>query len=463
MKRIAAVVVLGVCALAGPRMARADRAIEVGGFLGAHIFSEDNELGVYEEPGAPSPKNGLIGGVRVAAALFGRLDLEAELGLTPTTVRDADADVMVIALRGHALFHFAAPRAKLRPFVLVGAGSQTSSSSNRTIIDLDTDFAAHAGAGVKYRLGKRWGVRVDGRVVLPPSSDSSSVVTDFEGLLGIYGRFGDEGPAAPAVVAPPPDPDADGIVGDADKCPEQAETAHSVEDDDGCPDEAPPVDADADGIVGDADKCPEQGETVNGYQDDDGCPDELPDTDADGLKDDTDKCPTEKEDADGYQDDDGCPDLDDDGDTVKDADDKCPDKQETINGIGDDDGCPDEVPAEVAKFTGAIKGITFANGKAVVQKGSFKVLDAAAKVLAAFPEVKVEISGHTDDAGVREANLDLSAARAEAVKAYLVGKGIQAERIETRGYGPDKPVGDNKTKKGKAMNRRIEFTILTGR
>ena len=82
-------------------------------------------------------------------------------------------------------------------------------------------------------------------------------------------------------------------------------------------------------------------------------------------------------------------------------------------------------------------------------------------MLKEFPDVRVEISGHTDTDGDRDHNLDLSARRAEAVKRYLVDAGIDGARLQTRGAGPDEPIADNATKAGKAQNRRIEFKLIS--
>jgi hypothetical protein len=114
----------------------------------------------------------------------------------------------------------------------------------------------------------------------------------------------------------------------------------------------------------------------------------------------------------------------------------------------------------VKKFTGAIKGIVFESGKATIRKESFPTLDAAVKVLAEYQALRLEISGHTDSTGTAERNLVLSKERAEAVKLYFTGRGIAAERIETRGAGPNEPVADNSTKEGRTMNRRIEFKLI---
>jgi len=252
------------------------------------------------------------------------------------------------------------------------------------------------------------------------------------------------------------DPDKDGIIGDADKCPNEAEDKDGFQDDDGCPD----PDNDADGVPDATDKCPKEAEDKDGFQDDDGCPD--PDNDADGIPDATDKCPKEAEDKDDFQDDDGCPDPDNDGDGVLDANDKCPKELETKNGFKDDDGCPDEVPAAVKKFTGVIKGINFKVKSADIQKSSFKVLNDAVKVLKEYPDLRIEISGHTSSEGVAEKNQKLSEDRAASVKAYMVAQGIAENRITTIGYGSDKPIGLNSTPKGREQNRRIEFRLISG-
>src|SRR5690606_193884 len=110
---------------------------------------------------------------------------------------------------------------------------------------------------------------------------------------------------------------------------------------------------------------------------------------------------------------------------------------ETRNNYQDDDGCPDEVPRAITKFTGVIKGIYFDVDKDTIKSSSRPTLDKALKVMKDFPTIKVEVSGHTDSSGDREHNVDLSKRRADAVKKYLVDKGIDPARIKTRGAGPD--------------------------
>lgn len=185
------------------------------------------------------------------------------------------------------------------------------------------------------------------------------------------------------------------------------------------------------------------------------------DPDRDGLLEPQDRCPAEAEDVDGFEDADGCPDPDNDADGVPDAKDRCPPQPETRNGFEDGDGCPDELPPALEKFSGVIEGINFELGKALILRDSYAILDRAARVLKEFPEIRLEVSGHTDNTGSPAYNKELSQKRAEAVKDYLVGRGIDAARLTAVGYGMDRPLGPNDTPQGRAKNRRTEFK-LTG-
>ncbi|HCY76083.1 MAG TPA: hypothetical protein DHV28_09200 [Ignavibacteriales bacterium] len=105
-----------------------------------------------------------------------------------------------------------------------------------------------------------------------------------------------------------------------------------------------------------------------------------------------------------------------------------------------------------------LEGITFDVNKTTIKPESEATLMKALKTLNTYPEILVEIGGHTDSDGSEKSNMKLSLGRAESVKAWLVSKGIDPSRISTKGYGEDKPIADNKTKEGKQKNRRIEFT-----
>ncbi|MDR2582677.1 MAG: OmpA family protein [Fibromonadaceae bacterium] len=107
-----------------------------------------------------------------------------------------------------------------------------------------------------------------------------------------------------------------------------------------------------------------------------------------------------------------------------------------------------------------LKGVNFATGKADILPNSTKILEATVKGLQKYDTVNVEISGHTDIVGGLEYNEKLSQARAEAVRNYLIRKGIAENRIRAVGYGYSRPRADNKTENGRAQNRRIEISIV---
>ncbi|MGE3063035.1 MAG: OmpA family protein [bacterium] len=107
-----------------------------------------------------------------------------------------------------------------------------------------------------------------------------------------------------------------------------------------------------------------------------------------------------------------------------------------------------------------LKGINFESGKANILPESYVILNEAVKLLKDNPKVKIEVQGHTDSVGAAAANETLSQARADAVRKYLVDNGIDAMRIQTKGYGELMPIATNDTKEGRAQNRRIEFLIL---
>ncbi|MBR4985004.1 MAG: OmpA family protein [Proteobacteria bacterium] len=238
-----------------------------------------------------------------------------------------------------------------------------------------------------------------------------------------------------------------------------------------------------------SDKCPD----LQGIDDFSGCPNA--DSDADGICSSfvedlglydlyfcsgNDKCPDQPEDFDDFQDDDGCPDPDNDHDGICDSWvaeqglldkysnlcrglDQCPNEPEIINGVKDDDGCPDKGKQLVFVLEDKIEikdKIYFDNNKATIKKKSNALLDQIALSILANPDIKhVSIEGHTDDTGKYEHNIVLSRQRAQAVVDYLISKGVASERLSAIGYGPDKPLDPAKTKKARALNRRVEFVI----
>jgi outer membrane protein OmpA-like peptidoglycan-associated protein len=213
-----------------------------------------------------------------------------------------------------------------------------------------------------------------------------------------------------------------------------------------------PKDTDGDGVPDDIDRCPLEPEDKDGFQDEDGCPD--PDNDNDGIVDAMDACPNNP----GPLENRGCPVLDRDGDGIPDDLDKCPDEAGPPP-----DGCPKKYSLlMVKKDRIEIKQqVKYQTGKFKVLPASYKLLNQVVQVLNDYPKMKVRIEGHTDSVGGESFNLKLSQKRAEAVKAYLVGKGIADDRLEAAGYGLTRPIASNRTAKGRAQNRRTEFYIAS--
>lgn len=106
-----------------------------------------------------------------------------------------------------------------------------------------------------------------------------------------------------------------------------------------------------------------------------------------------------------------------------------------------------------------LRNVFFETGSAALKNESRVELDKLVDMLRKNPNMKIEVSGHTDNVGSKESNLKLSDNRAASVKDYLVKAGIQADRITTKGFGDTKPVDDNGTDKGRANNRRTEFKV----
>ncbi len=188
-----------------------------------------------------------------------------------------------------------------------------------------------------------------------------------------------------------------------------------------------------------------------------------PDPDADGIPTSRDKCPHQAEDMDGFEDTDGCPELDNDKDGIPDKHDKCPLKKEIINGVKDDDGCPDKGAAQIVLTGSKLKisqRIYFHTGSDRLKSTAFSILRQVAAFLRAHWRIrKVRIEGHTDSRGDKEKNVDLSVRRAYRVRAFLVARGVQAERLIAKGFGPKKPVASNRRRRGRARNRRVVFSV----
>lgn len=248
------------------------------------------------------------------------------------------------------------------------------------------------------------------------------------------------------------DDDGDGVTNGGDRCPLEP----GVLEEQGCPARPPPpppapvdpcapggahtpeqcpdADDDGDGILNRADRCP----TTAGVPEQKGCP--PPDPCSKGQKHAPEQCPA----------------LDDDDDRIPNGEDRCP----LVPGLAEHRGCPPPKAVLTETKIELKEAVYFDTGKATIQARSFQLLDDVARILLDNPQVKrVSIEGHTDATGSAERNLVLSQQRAAAVRSYLVRKGIAEERLEAAGYGQERPVADNKTPAGRALNRRVEFMV----
>ena len=309
-------------------------------------------------------------------------------------------------------------------------------------IPRDEDFYTWTGTvGVRWKMGE-----------FPPDSDNDGVADHR-----------DECPGTPAGVTVdrrgcPIDSDGDGVPDHRDRCPGTPEGA--VVDRDGCP-----VDSDGDGVPDHRDQCPNTppGERV----DQRGCP--FEDSDGDGVPDHRDRCPGTP--AGVAVNEDGCP-LDSDGDGVPDHLDECP---QTPPGyavlpsgcalVGDRRLARPGEPADAEGFATErtqnfiLKGVNFEFDSSRLTPEARSILNDVAETMMAYPDVKVDVEGHTDSIGPDAYNLALSERRANAVKRYLVQQGVPAERMTPVGYGETIPIDTNDTEEGRANNRRVESRV----
>lgn len=309
----------------------------------------------------------------------------------------------------------------------------------------ETSKTILGGVGANFFLNDKWAINASTSY---RSAYESSSYKHLQHVVGLSYNFGagdadKDGVSDQKDVCPDvpglkefdgcPDTDGDGIPDNKDKCPEEAGT-EALE---GCPD------SDGDGIADADDACPNEAGTaaMNG----------CPDSDGDGIADNEDKCPNEAGEAANN----GCPWGDADGDGVNDNEDKCPNEA----GPASNDGCPeDEMPEAIANFINSEKArILFNASKTTLRSNFTSNLDELANLLSQYSSAVVTIEGHASSDGSDTYNQALSERRANAVKAYLVGKGIDASRINTIGFGETKPIDNNDTAKGRRNNRRAQI------
>jgi OmpA-OmpF porin, OOP family len=316
------------------------------------------------------------------------------------------------------------------PYLQVGVGTGIESSKLHAYVPF--------GMGLQFNLWDGGFAHLNTNYRIPATSRANFSLFHSLGISFPLGEKKAEiapPPPPPPAPEPPKDRDGDGVLDVDDTCPDVAGVAALK----GCPD------GDNDGIADKDDKCP----TESGVARYAGCP--IPDSDKDGINDEEDKCPTVAGVA-RYA---GCPIPDGDGDGVNDEEDKCP----AVPGVATNAGCP-EIKEEIKKkIEFAAKNVFFNTGSYQLMKKSYAPLNEVAKILKENPTLQLDVEGHTDNAGDAAKNQTLSENRSSAVKAYLIAQGIEGTRLTAAGYGPDRPVADNKTAAGKAKNRRVELKL----
>ncbi len=260
-----------------------------------------------------------------------------------------------------------------------------------------------------------------------PDSDGDGVSDKDDECPNLAGTIDNKG-------CPDSDRDNDGVVDSKDKCPDLAGAVSN----DGCP----LLDADNDGIADADDKCPNSAGPASTQ----GCPD----ADRDGVADFADKCPNRPGIA-AYG---GCPDSD--GDGIDDTRDRCPNSPGSVA----NNGCPEISAEDRETLELAMRAVQFETGKATLKSESAKILNQIADIMKRYPDFNLSISGHTDNTGSATNNQRLSERRAQSCYEFLSKAGVSVSRMNYSGYGESRPIADNNTLRGKALNRRVEFNLI---
>lgn len=316
------------------------------------------------------------------------------------------------------------------------------------------EFSGFWGVQLDYRINKKWSLFINSAASKPfattlndPDYYMSSSITDnskdimFKNMVGITYRIERKKNK---------DSDQDGVTDEVDKCPEtpKGETVNL----EGCSESQ--LDNDADGIVNILDKCPAtpKGDKVNP----DGCSEGQLDDDKDGVNNQSDMCkntlPGQKVNAKGC----ALNQIDSDFDSVFDDVDKCPEeKGDKLN-----NGCPIVTKKIEKQIDDIANDVNFVTGKADLLVSSMAKLNELLVILLENPDLKIIISGHTDDVGKPESNYVLSEKRANSVLKYLVEKGISKNRMTALAFGEQQLKESEFSDDARAKNRRVEIKIL---
>ena len=433
------------------------------------------------------------GGVgRIGVWLPLRFSLEAEYSYLRTKTETSDSSVGVTSIGGFLLYNVPLGT---RSFAHLKAGLGSIDYGECAPQSSAGQGACGSAATWSLGLGLRVGItptllaRLDGGVqrnIGGADEVGQTEFSNFGGSLGLSVMLGSK-----ALV----DADGDGVLDADDKCPQTRRGA--LVNRQGCP-----TDADADGVADGVDRCPSTPSGVrtdeNGCptdEDNDGIPDGVDrcrgtplgaavnpagcssDADADEVPDGLDRCPDTP--AAATVDALGCP-SDTDGDKVLDGLDRCPDTPfgERVNR----EGCPAAgaprqpapagppapapvqppaaEPAPAARTPVVLRDAAFALGSARLRAEAIPILDSVAAALAAAPAQRIEIGAHTAASRAETDSRQLANLRIEAVRSYLIGKGVRPQRLVSKFYGATAPVTADTTAAGRATNRRIEIVPL---
>ena len=437
LKHALAATLMAAAILLPVRSARAEaHAWALSGLAGYGQFS--NKLKYPTDSLADSP----IYGGRIARGIgeYWILELGGAFGQTHELRRDGSKGNNVSLMNLSAsLIAQLPPAGKIgRFYAALGGGFTRFSTDPAPEIHSGTFEAA---LGWHIPVTPAISVRLEARNVLsiPKENWSTANKSDQQYWGGLTYGWGGK----------PKDTDLDGVPDKKDKCPGTPKGA--MVDANGCP-----IDTDGDGVYDGLDTCPgtPKGDTVDAH----GCP---KDSDGDGVYDGIDQCPDTPKGA--TVDAKGCP-SDSDGDGVPDGIDQCPN---TPAGLKvDANGCPIEVTEKETEMldTGMIRlqNVNFETGKATLLPDSYAALDEVGGILLKWPQLSIEIGGHTDSRGRAEKNQMLSEARAKSVKDYLVDKfpGLATAQLTTKGYGSLRPLVPNTSALNMSKNRRVEFKVM---
>lgn len=344
--------------------------------------------------------------------LKGKLSFESTITLNGIKQNyiDIDDKFPLISLDGDFKYNLSNSFA-VTPYLILGGGYTW----------LDTIGAGTLNAGVGITIWLTYNFGLTGQSLYKHAFEDYGL-QHYQHSVGLIFKFGGT------------DSDNDGIINTEDQCPNDFGLARF----DGCPDR------DKDGIPDKDDNCPDTPGLLNG----------CPDSDQDGFADPYDKCPTIAGDKTNK----GCPLADSDADGIPDKFDHCP----KIKGVKKNNGCAEVVKKEPIKTVKPMQPVLiyFELSKAEITQDSKKTLDNVAVFINQSTITTYQISGHTDNTSSNQTNLKLSLQRANAVKAYLIDKGVDKNKLNTKGFGEALPIDTTDTEAGKQKNRRVEIIPL---